>query len=388
MDDMRDTASPFASGLAHPMVWLGVIVGTLVSLYLIESVWWLSIPLVVSVVICHVSRPFLLWFRRRGLSPLQALYGYLVVVLAAMMLVIVLLLPWLSAQFIALRDDVPEFWDRIEGLLLRWVEELETKFPGIDGEQAAATLREKLDGVESVLLTDWLPGIAVHVVSWIPSLLLIPYLTFFILKDGARLKQLILRGVPNAYFEKVLILFYNMDGQMKKFFRGLMAMTFLDTVTLAAGLYCIGRPYGVFDPAESLFLGLLSAVLAWIPYLGTALACLIMVMVCLTEAPGEWSLVALAVGLFLVVRTLDDFVYTPMTVGRSLKSHPLLTVMIVFAAGYFAGVLGLLLAMPVLGIWMAFGDTFGQAWFDERLRARYLQSRRAKKIRAQEGLGV
>ncbi|MEM6601690.1 MAG: AI-2E family transporter, partial [Verrucomicrobiota bacterium] len=138
----------------------------------------------------------------------------------------------------------------------------------------------------------------------------------------------------------------------------------------------------------AVFLGLLSAVLAWIPYVGTATACLVIVMVCLAQAPGNVLLVAAAVLLFVVVRLVDDFIYTPMTVGKSLSSHPLLTVMIIFAAGYIGGILGLLLAMPVLGIWMAMGDVFGQVWYDERLRARYRFTRQLRRSQAQEGLTV
>jgi predicted PurR-regulated permease PerM len=378
-------SSSFSSGLSHPGVWIGVIFGTLVSLYVINAVWWLSMPLIFSFIICFISRPVLIGLKRKGLSTEQALFSYLLLGCAAILLVILIILPWLASQLYGLHAEIPLFWSRLDDFFLGSALALEEKFAGFQDVGLSVSAAKHLDSFEATLVEHWLPDAAIHVVFWIPPLLLVPYLALFILKDGVKFKRLVMRGVPNAYFEKVLLLFHNLDSQVKQYFRGLIAMTMLDTITLAAGLYLIGLPMGVFGPGQALFLGLLSAVLAWIPYVGTAAACLIIVMVCITQAPGTFLLVVAAIILFIVVRIIDDFIYTPMTVGKSLSAHPLLTVMVVFAAGYIAGILGLLLAMPVLGIWMALGDVFGQVWFDERLRARYRYNRQLRRSEAQQG---
>lgn len=345
-------------------------------------------PVILAFIICFISKPVLLRLNRRGLTPEQAFFAYLVLCCVAIVLIILLFLPWLASQLYDLREEIPNVWTRLELFFIESAGSLEKRFPGFQEAGLSESVASGLQSFESMLVEKWLPDVAYYVVSWIPPLLVVPYLTVFILKDGVKFKRLILRGVPNAYFEKVLLLFHNLDRQVKQYFRGLMAMTLLDTVTLATGLYLIGLPSGLFGLGQAVFLGLLSAVLAWIPYVGTATACLVIVMVCLAQAPGNVLLVAAAVLLFVVVRLVDDFLYTPMTVGKSLSSHPLLTVMIIFAAGYIGGILGLLLAMPVLGIWMAMGDVFGQVWYDERLRARYRFTRQLRRSQAQEGLTV
>jgi len=380
--------SSFSSGLNHPAVWCGVILGTVGSLYLINAFWWLSMPFILAFIICFISKPALVWLSRRGLTLEQAFLSYMVGGCIAILLIILFVLPWLATQLYDLREELPRFWTSLELFFINSAVGLEGKFSGFKEAGLSQSVASGMQILESMLVQKWLPDVAYYVVSWIPPLLVVPYLAVFILKDGVKFKRLILRGVPNAYFEKVLLLFHNLDRQVKQYFRGLMAMTFLDTITLAAGLYLIGLPWALFGLAQALFLGLLSAVLAWIPYVGTAAACLIIVMVCLAQAPGNLLLVGAAVALFALVRLIDDFLYTPMTVGKSLKSHPLLTVMIIFAAGYIGGILGLLLAMPVLGIWMAMGDVFGQVWYDERLRARYRYTRALRRSKAQEGLTI
>jgi len=55
------------------------------------------------------------------------------------------------------------------------------------------------------------------------------------------------------------------------------------------------------------------------------------------------------------VRLLDDFVFLPATVGKSLKLHPLVSVLMLFVGGAVAGVPGLALVLPLLGVAMVVG---------------------------------
>jgi len=378
--------STFSGGLHHPLIWLGVIAGTLFTLIVIKAVWWLSLPLVISVVICYLSRPLLVALKRRGMSLEQSLLVYLALGFIAITPGVLLLFPWLASILFDIQEGLPRYWDRITGLPLSLVDELEGNYPVFAEAGLRSQVVTMLNTLQERLIAEWLPSGAILVLSCIPSLLLVPYLAFFILKDGARLKQLILRGVPNAYFEKVMLLFHNLDMKMKDYFRGLMAMTFLDTLTLAMGLWLIGLPFGAFGPGKAFVLGLVSGVLSWVPYVGTATACVIVLLVCVSEVPGNWLLVGGALALFVAVRVVDDFLFTPITVGRSVKSHPLLTVLIIFAAGFFGGLLGMLLVMPVLGVWMAFGDIFGQVWLDDRLRARHRLGKELRTRQARVGL--
>jgi predicted PurR-regulated permease PerM len=136
------------------------------------------------------------------------------------------------------------------------------------------------------------------------------------------------------------------------------------------GLWFLGHSAGVFGFWDAMFLGLICAVFAWVPYVGSALGGLVAVATCAVKAPNEGGLLVSVVLLFLGVRLLDEFVYTPMTVGRALRMHPLITVMMIFSGGMLGGVYGLLLAMPLIGIFMVLGQMYGEIWFDPRLRAR------------------
>ncbi len=378
----------FSGGLNHPLIWVGVIAGTLLSLVLCDLVWWLSIPCVLSIAVYYICKPLIRMLQHRGLSQGQALAVFLVLATVLAIPALLLLIPVLAGLIYSIEDQIPLYaasLDRLFDNSLTW---LENRYPSFEEEQVAEQVRLKIDTARLMLVEEFLPRAAVGLITSIPSLLLVPYLSFFFLKDGSRFKGLIMRGVPNAFFEKVLLLFDQMDHQVRMYFRGLMGMTFLDTITLGFGLWGIGLVFGgdLFPFGQAMGLGLVCAVLSWVPYLGTFIGCLLILLITLAFPEMGPLLQVVTVLLFIAVRTVDDFFYTPLTVGRSLQAHPLVTVLVIFVGGFLGGVTGLLLAMPLLGLWMVLGEICGQVWQDGRLRARHEMAQSLRQQSARRGL--
>jgi predicted PurR-regulated permease PerM len=112
-------------------------------------------------------------------------------------------------------------------------------------------------------------------------------------------------------------------------------------------------------------------VLAWVPFVGSIAGCALVVIVASTDAPGNPLMAYGAIGVFVLVRLLDDFIFMPATLGRSLHIHPLVTVLMIFVGGMLAGVVGLMLVLPLLGVVMVIGETLGVLVTHPRLRARH-----------------
>jgi predicted PurR-regulated permease PerM len=127
--------------------------------------------------------------------------------------------------------------------------------------------------------------------------------------------------------------------------------------------------------SEALLLGLHATVLAWIPFVGSVIGCFLVVLVAATDFCGNMGIAYATCGLFIAVRLLDDFVFLTMTIGKILKIHPLLTVLMIFIGAAVAGVHGLMMVLPILGITMVLGETVGLLITDPRLRARHAHER-------------
>ncbi len=258
---------------------------------------------------------------------------------------------------------------------------LEARFPPLRQIHLGAVVDARFTAFSESFVTRHLGGILVSVAAWLPSLLLAPFLTFFFLRDGLRFKKFLARAVPNAFFEKTLFLLHEVDQTARRYFEGLIKLTVLDTAVLAFGLWAIGV-------SAPLLLALISALLAWVPFVGSIAGCILVVVVASTDAPAAPMVAYSAIGVFILVRLLDDFVFMPLTLGRSLQIHPLMTVLMIFIGGSLAGVAGLMLVLPLLGVVMVIGETLGRVVTNPRLRARHRNAMALRTRQASAGLSV
>ena len=253
---------------------------------------------------------------------------------------------------------------------------------GVVGGDVSATPPVTDDDVSrqmTSLMDKYSSDIALELLHWVPSLLLVPYLTYFFLLDGPRFKRFLVQAIPNAFFEKTLYLFYRVEDQLRRYFQGLIALTALDAMCLGAGLWFLGL-------TSPFLLATVAAIMAWLPYLGSIGGGLLVVLVAAHDAPDSPWLPYEVVGLFIVVRLLDDFAFMPLTIGRSLHMHPLVTVLMILLGGAVAGISGLLLVMPVLGVVMVAGQIIGELATDKRILARNRHARELGRLRARADL--
>ncbi len=122
-------------------------------------------------------------------------------------------------------------------------------------------------------------------------------------------------------------------------------------------------------------LGFVAAVLAWVPYVGSAVGCVLVVLVAATDFPNIPVITYGCIVLFGMVRLLDDFLFLPMTNVRSLHIHPVLSVLMLFLGVTVAGPTGLVLVLPVLGVLTVVTETLTQIVSDRCLRDRFWKAR-------------
>ncbi|WP_306602667.1 AI-2E family transporter [Azonexus sp.] len=358
---MKLAGLPYRAG---PLVWAANIAATCLVLFLFQKILWLVVPFILALIIYYVLMPLKLHLLLRGVSHDRAAAWVSLLAFGFFLLGAILGFSYLFGDAMGWQASAMRYLGGGIRLLTGAISDLEQRFGFIAESQAREMLEIQLGGFFEHFAETYIPGIALGIVAWSPSLLLAPFLAFFMLRDGWRFRRFLLRAVPNAYFERSLYVMDEVDRTARLYFVGLMQLTLLDTVCLALGLSAIGI-------SGALTLGLATAVLAWVPYIGSVLGCLLVVLVAATDFPGQPGVAYAAIVLFLFVRLLDDFVFMPLTIGKSLKMHPLLTVLMIFVGGAVAGVPGLMLVLPVLGVIMVVGETLGMLLTDPRLRARY-----------------
>jgi predicted PurR-regulated permease PerM len=362
-----------------PIVWLGIIITTCLLLVLFQTVLWLVMPILLAVVAYYILSPLVNIAIARGITRVRAVLIVTVLMSAVLVLAGFSIAPKISGLTHDLPKKITEYGLVGSKLIVNAEQTLDTYLPFLKpkppAHPIAPPVQKNLGFVSSEVVPAPTPpppaapaedvenevanwqaensgDIAKEFLHWIPSVLLVPYITYFFLLEGPRFKRFLVRAIPNAFFEKTLYLFYRVEDQLRRYFQGLLALTALDALCLGTGLWFLGlnAPF---------FLAGLAAVMAWLPYLGSIGGALLVALVAASDFPGNHWLPYEVLGLFIGVRLLDDFVFMPLTVGRSLHMHPLVTVLMILLGGAVAGIPGLLLVMPVLGVVMVAGQIIG-----------------------------
>ena len=359
------TTSPSRIG---PVTWCGIIGSTCLLLFLFQKILWLVVPFLLALLLYYLLVPLSNKLVLAGWSTNLAatiLSGaFLLVVVGALLLIY----PRVIANAEVWQSTVMRYLEGGARLVEAVLYEMQQNFAFLRKGNLSVELREKTLGYAEQFSDKHLGGAIFSVVAWLPSLVLAPIIAYFLLKDGGKLRKFIGETVPNAYFEKTLYLMHSLDHTARQHFVGMFKLTVIDAVFLVFGLWILGVP-------SPLTLGLIAAVLGWIPYIGPIVGCALAVMVTATDFPGQITLVYAVVGLFALLRVLDDFIFLPFVIGKTMSIHPLLTLLMFFIGEAIAGVAGLMLVIPILGIVMVMGETLEIIFRDTRLKARHAYAR-------------
>lgn len=360
-----------------PVVWTAIVAATLALLLALQKTLWLVAPALLALLLYYALYPPVQALVFRGVERGHAAAAVMLAFLLLLGAAAALAAPPAASHLLDWHASAARYLQGGIRLLHNALLSLEHGFPPLSKAHLAEAAARRLD--QSVGIVQYLEPIVAGIALAMPSLLMAPFLAYFFLRDGRHFKNLLCGAVPNAYFEKTLGLLHAVDRIARAYFQGLLMLTLLDTLTLAAGLWLMGFP-------AAFALGLICAVLAWIPYVGSILGGLLVVLVAATDFPQTPTMAYSAAALFLFARLLDDFVYMPITVGRNLHMHPLVTVVMIFAGGAVAGIAGLMLVLPVLGVVRVVGETAGIVLTDARLTARHRHARMLRQRAAAEDL--
>ncbi|HKK45383.1 MAG TPA: AI-2E family transporter [Balneolaceae bacterium] len=172
--------------------------------------------------------------------------------------------------------------------------------------------------------------------------LIIPFATFFFLKDGTKIRRDILQLVPNKYFETTLSLIDKIETRLGVYFRSVMLQSFIVAFTSWVGLTVVGLN-------NALSVGIAVGIANSIPYFGPIIGYILSIIVSIIEV-GNFSLVIPCMLAILMVQMLDNLVLQPLIFSRSADMHPVAILFIIMIGAETAGILGMLIAIPIATI--------------------------------------
>jgi predicted PurR-regulated permease PerM len=302
-----------------------------------------------------VRRPFNMRGRERTMPRGVAIGIVYVVIFGALIVVLVFLLPRLSKQIKAFSDASTQFQTTAEGrvkALNDFCRSHELSDNACDAINN--TLTRAITAAKTYIAED-LPGLIVGVLSYVPWLILIPILSFFLLKDVDTFRRSALQMLPRGRWRwRVDEFFQDVNSTLAAYIRAQLTACLLIGVICTLGFVVLGVPF-------PLVLGVLAGLLEFIPLVGPLTVAIIAALV--TSFSPDANTSAIWVVLFLgVLRITHDYAIYPRLVSHGIHLHPLAVILAILSGAELAGIAGIFLAIPVIAI----GTVSYRHWLEHR----------------------
>ncbi|MDX3797191.1 AI-2E family transporter [Streptomyces sp. AK04-3B] len=208
---------------------------------------------------------------------------------------------------------------------------------GTSLDDIAANAKDLLTKFGGTAASNVISGVSV-VGETIAMAVLALLLVFFFLRDSYRAVGVLRSVAPGGSADTLEAMARRAFRAVEGFMRGTTFIAFIDAVCITVGLL-------VLDVPGAVGLGALVFVGAYIPYLGAFLSGAVAVLVALADRGFVIALWAL--GVVLAVQVLEGHVLQPVIQSRTVQMHPAVVMVAITAGASVAGILGMLLAVPV-----------------------------------------
>lgn len=313
-------------------------VGTGYLLYLLGPV---LTPFLASALLAYLGDPLVDRLEKRGMARSLGVGIVFVGMLAAAALGMVIVLPALQQQVVVLAGKLPQLLVWADERLLPWLNE---RF-GLAVDIDPGVLREHLSGhwgelstvVRNVLMQ--LGRSSQALLGWVSFLLLVPVVTFYLLRDWDNLLAQVRDLLPRRIEPRVVEIAGEIDAVLAEFLRGQLTLMAALATIYVLGLWAVG-----LELAFSI--GIIAGLVSFVPYLGVIVGVLLGASAALLQFGDLWHLLAV-LAVFAIGQTLEGMVLSPWLVGERIGLHPVAVIFSVMAGGQLFGFVGVLLALPV-----------------------------------------
>ncbi len=184
-------------------------------------------------------------------------------------------------------------------------------------------------------------------------------LTFYLTIDREGIEKFLRAILPLSHEEQAIAIYYRVRRRFGLWLKGQVVLMLVIATVVFAGLWLLGVPY-------ALVIALLAGLLEIVPYVGPIFAGTIAFLLGLSES---LSLGVYAALLFIVVQQLENQLFVPLIMKKTVGVNPVVVVVAIILGVKVAGFVGVLIAVPMVVLLEEILEDWGQ----EKLRRRGYQ---------------
>jgi predicted PurR-regulated permease PerM len=314
------------------------------------------IPLIMALVVAYVVLPIVnLLHQRTRLSRAMSIAVVYLFILAILLAIPITTIPVLINEANTLQERIPFYLEQVGEFLSRPITILGFSIP-LDQLTLLDQVYENLAnnvvsiaqtlGRQSVTVLGDIAGATLSTVAWIVVVLV---LSFYMVKDYKVLFASIVGLLPVSHQGDVYRLGWEISATWNAFLRGQLVLCLVIGIVTFIVALAIGLP-------NALILAIIAGIAEFVPNLGPVLAAIPAILVALFQNEASWLgrqvtpllFGAIVLALYAVIQQVENIVLVPRIIGRSLNLHPFVVFLGAIVGASVAGILGILLAAPIL----------------------------------------
>ena len=298
------------------------------------------LPVILSGLLFYLLNPLVDLMEKYKINRVLAISIIFIIIAILLIIGLAVAIPNLQRQVVIFAQNVPSYLEDAD----RVINDLVTK-------RLPDDFRPQLEQVLanfSTQATAWASNISSKAVNWVSALIsgtsqvivaliIMPFMLFYLLRDGKGLRDYITQFLPNKLREPVGKVLSEVNQQLSNYVRGQITVAVIVAIMFIILFKIIGLRYAVT-------LGITAGFLNLVPYLGSFLAMIPALVLGLIAGPVMLLKVII---VFIVEQTIEGRFVSPLVLGNKLSIHPITIMFILLTAGSLYGVWGVLLGIPI-----------------------------------------
>ncbi|OJF96491.1 AI-2E family transporter [Alkalibacterium sp. 20] len=362
------------------MFWTVWLLAVAILIYLLQRIDFLLnplmgiltalfMPLLLAGFLYYLLNPLVKLLERFRVKRIVGITIVMILLVGFIVISILLGIPMLIEQTSNLISGIPQFISELEIYANRLAEE--PWMQQIDINSALENLEMWLRDIGSRFLTGIVSGAgsAIQAFTQVAFLFVtVPVILFYMLHDGKKFLPHIVNIAPLKYKKNIKEMIMKTDDTISSYISG----KGLASLIVGVLLFLM---YSIVNMPSAFLLSFFAAITNFIPFVGPFIGAGPAIVVGLIESPGRAILVAIFV---IIAQQLDSNFLTPLLVGKSLAIHPLTVILVLLASANLAGLIGMLIGVPVFAILKTIGTYLFIMYQEEKLDKYSLEKNKFK----------
>ncbi|HFI0216863.1 TPA: AI-2E family transporter [Streptococcus suis] len=298
------------------------------------------LPMILTGLLYYLLNPMVDWMEKHKISRTVGISILFVLISLLIIWGLAVAIPSIQEQVTSFAQNLPSNIQKIEGQVTSLLQD--QRF-----EQFRPTALELLNKVNDQIVAyaqkfsssavNWASNLISTASQIIVAVLIMPFILFYLLRDGQYLNKHITQYLPTKWREPIGTVLSDVNGQLSNYVRGQVTVAIIVALMFSVMFSIIGLSYPIT-------LGVMAGFLNLIPYLGSFLAMIPAVILGLIAGP---IMLIKVLVVFMIEQTIEGRFVTPLIIGSSLSIHPITILFVLLTAGQMYGVLGVLLGIPI-----------------------------------------